>query len=150
MDPLSKQRAASLVAESGEAGRARITVMSGKFCKNCKHRLSEDDPCRSGQRVRQSHLDLWAYARGVTLDFSELGKPAANAFIEAFNGRFRSECRSQKLSLVISFLSAFARGQLSEVNGDQLACRFTGKADRRTDNLLFKHRMARITACHWL
>ena len=37
-------------------------------------------------------LDLWAYPHGVTLDFSRPGKPTDNAFIEAFNGRFRSEC----------------------------------------------------------
>jgi putative transposase len=37
-------------------------------------------------------LDLWAYANGVTLDFSRPGKPTDNAFIEAFNGRFRAEC----------------------------------------------------------
>jgi putative transposase len=30
-------------------------------------------------------LDLWAYQRGVTLDFSRSGKPTDNAFIEAFN-----------------------------------------------------------------
>lgn len=37
-------------------------------------------------------LDLWAYAKGVTLDFSRPGKPTDNAYIEAFNGRFRAEC----------------------------------------------------------
>jgi putative transposase len=37
-------------------------------------------------------LDLWAYTRGVVLDFSRPGKPTDNAFIEAFNGRFRAEC----------------------------------------------------------
>jgi putative transposase len=37
-------------------------------------------------------LDLWAYQRGVTLDFSRPGKPTDNAFIEAFNGRFPAEC----------------------------------------------------------
>jgi len=37
-------------------------------------------------------LDLWAYQRGVTLDFSRPGKPTDNAFIEAFNGRSRAEC----------------------------------------------------------
>jgi transposase InsO family protein len=37
-------------------------------------------------------LDLWAYQRGVTLDFSRPGKPTDNSFIEAFNGRFRAEC----------------------------------------------------------
>ena len=36
-------------------------------------------------------LDLWAYQRGVMLDFSRPGKPTDNAFIEAFNGRFRAE-----------------------------------------------------------
>jgi hypothetical protein len=37
-------------------------------------------------------LDLWAYRRGVTLDFSRPGKPTDNAFIEAFNSKFRQEC----------------------------------------------------------
>jgi putative transposase len=37
-------------------------------------------------------LDLWAYQHGVTLDFSRPGKPTDNAFIEAFNSRFRAEC----------------------------------------------------------
>jgi putative transposase len=37
-------------------------------------------------------LDLWAYQRGVLLDFSRPGKPTDNAFIEAFNSRLRAEC----------------------------------------------------------
>lgn len=37
-------------------------------------------------------MDLWAYQRGVTLDFSRPGKPTDNAFIEAFNSKLRSEC----------------------------------------------------------
>jgi putative transposase len=37
-------------------------------------------------------LDLSAYQHGVTLDFSMPGKPTDNAFIEAFNSRFRTEC----------------------------------------------------------
>ena len=43
-------------------------------------------------------LDLWAYTRGVTLDFSRPGKPTANVFIEAFNGRFRAECLNATVS----------------------------------------------------
>lgn len=39
-------------------------------------------------------LDLWAYARGVELDFSRPGKPTDNAFIESLNGKFRAECLS--------------------------------------------------------
>lgn len=51
--------------------------------------------CPKTIRVDQSSefvsrdLDLWAYANGVTLDFSRPGKPTDNAFMEAFNGRFR-------------------------------------------------------------
>ena len=37
-------------------------------------------------------LDLWAFMRGVTLDFSRPGKPTDNAYIESFNGKFRAEC----------------------------------------------------------
>jgi putative transposase len=37
-------------------------------------------------------LDLWAFLRGVTLDFSRPGKPTDNAYIESFNGKFRAEC----------------------------------------------------------
>jgi transposase InsO family protein len=36
--------------------------------------------------------DLWAHQRGVTLDFSRPGKPTDNAFIESYNGKFRTEC----------------------------------------------------------
>jgi len=45
-----------------------------------------------GSEFVSRDLDLWAYQRGVTLDFSRPGKPTDNAFIEAFNSRFRAEC----------------------------------------------------------
>jgi Transposase and inactivated derivatives len=37
-------------------------------------------------------LDLWAYQKGVVLDFSRPGRPTDNGFIESFNGKFRAEC----------------------------------------------------------
>ena len=37
-------------------------------------------------------LDLWAFVRGFTLDFSRPGRSTDNAFIESLNGRFRAEC----------------------------------------------------------
>jgi hypothetical protein len=40
-------------------------------------------------------LDAWAYANGVVLNFIRPGKPAENAYIESFNGRFRDECLSE-------------------------------------------------------
>ena len=39
-------------------------------------------------------LDLWAYTRDLTFDFSP-SKPTDNAFIEAFNGKFRAQCLNQ-------------------------------------------------------
>jgi len=47
-----------------------------------------------GSEFISRDLDLWAYTKGGTLDFSRPGKPTDNAFIEAFNGRFREECLS--------------------------------------------------------
>lgn len=40
-------------------------------------------------------VDLGACQRGVTLDFSRPRKPTDNAYIEAFNGRFCTECLIQ-------------------------------------------------------
>jgi transposase InsO family protein len=37
-------------------------------------------------------LDHWAYRNHVELDFSGPGRPADNAFIEAFNVTLRREC----------------------------------------------------------
>ena len=45
-----------------------------------------------GTEIVSRDLDLWAYQGSVTLEFSRPGKPTDNAFIEAFNGRFRAEC----------------------------------------------------------
>lgn len=45
-----------------------------------------------GSEFVSRDLDLWAYQRWVSLDFSRPGKPTDNAFIEAFNGRLRAEC----------------------------------------------------------
>ncbi len=38
-----------------------------------------------GSEFVSRDMDLWAYQRGVTLDFSRPGKPTDNAYIEAFN-----------------------------------------------------------------
>ena len=49
----------------------------------------------NGPQFTSKELDLWAYGKGVKLDFSRPGKPTDNAFIEAFNSRFRLECLNQ-------------------------------------------------------
>lgn len=46
----------------------------------------------NGSEFTGHMVDLWAYHRGVRLDFSRPGKPTDNAFIETFNGSLRDEC----------------------------------------------------------
>ena len=45
-----------------------------------------------GSEFISRDLDLWAYQKGVILDFSRPGKPTDNSFIESFNGKLRAEC----------------------------------------------------------
>jgi putative transposase len=45
-----------------------------------------------GSEFVSRDLDLWAYQRGVTLDFSRPGKPTDNAYAESFNATVRLEC----------------------------------------------------------
>lgn len=40
-------------------------------------------------------LDQWAAANGVKLLLIQPGKPAQNAYIESFNGKFRDECLNE-------------------------------------------------------
>ena len=37
-------------------------------------------------------LDNYSYLNNIKLEFSRLGKPVDNAFIESFNGSLRDEC----------------------------------------------------------
>lgn len=46
----------------------------------------------NGSEFSGRTFDLWAYHRGVTIDFNRPGKPTDNCFIETFNGLFRDEC----------------------------------------------------------
>jgi putative transposase len=57
-----------------------------------------------GSEFVSRDMDLWAYQRGVLLNFSRPGKPTENAFIEAFNGRFTAECLHQNWFLTLADL----------------------------------------------
>lgn len=54
-----------------------------------------------GNTFMSHDMDLWACQRGVPLDLSRPGKPTDNAFIKAFNGRFRAECLNQHWFLTL-------------------------------------------------
>lgn len=58
-----------------------------------------------GSEFVSRDLDLWAYANGVTLDFSRPGKPTDNAFGDAFNGRLRAECPNTHGFLSLAYAS---------------------------------------------
>ncbi len=72
-----------------------------------------------GSEFISRDLDLWAYAKGVTLDFSRPGKPTDNAFIEAFNGRFRSECLNTHWFLTLADAAEKMEAWLRYYNEDR-------------------------------
>jgi putative transposase len=49
----------------------------------------------NGPEFVSKALDAWAYRHSIRLEFSRLGKPTDNAFVESFNGHFRAECLDQ-------------------------------------------------------
>ena len=60
-----------------------------------QHRMPKTIRVVHGPEFTSKRLGQWAYMNGVELDFCQPGKPTANAFIEAFNGRFRQECLNE-------------------------------------------------------
>ncbi len=46
----------------------------------------------NGPELTSKAMFEWAQENSVALHFIEPGKPAQNAFVESFNGRFRDEC----------------------------------------------------------
>ena len=59
--------------------------------------LSLAKTIRADQGWSFSDIDLSVYVNAVKLDFSRLGKPTDDAFIEAFDGLFRAECLEHAL-----------------------------------------------------
>ncbi len=49
----------------------------------------------NGPEFISNALDVWAYERGVKLQFIRPGKPVDNAYMESFTGKFRDECLNQ-------------------------------------------------------
>ena len=63
----------------------------------------------NGPEFISKDLDLWAWSKGITLDFSRPGKPTDNAFVESFNGKVRAECIDQNWFLSLDDARANAR-----------------------------------------
>ncbi len=60
-----------------------------------EHGMPESIRVDNGPEFISKDLDCWAYWNKVKLDFSRLGKPTDNAYIESFNARFRLECLNE-------------------------------------------------------
>lgn len=56
----------------------------------------------NGSEFTSKAMDQWAYFNKVELDFSRPGKPTDNAFIESFNGKFRTEYLNQNWFLSLT------------------------------------------------
>ncbi len=61
----------------------------------------------NGTEFASKDIDLWAYSKGVHLDFIRPGRPVENGYIESFNGKLRDEC----LNVEVFFTLADARGK---------------------------------------
>jgi len=85
-----------------------------------------------GSEFISRDLDLWAYAKGVTLDFSRPGKPTDNAFAEAFNSRIRAECMNAHWFLTL----ADAREKLEAWRSDYNDVRPHGAIGNKTPSSL--------------
>lgn len=62
-------------------------------------RLSQRIKVDTGPESSGKALDARAFAHGVQIVFTRLGKPTDNGHIESFNGKFRDECLNQNVFL---------------------------------------------------
>ena len=91
VDNFSRVSPAIWVGQQARATDVVDTLNRATAEFGCPGRIRVDN----GSKFTSKELDLWAYANGVILDFSRPGKSTDNAFIEAFNSRFRWECLNQ-------------------------------------------------------
>lgn len=73
----------------------------------------------NGAEFISRELDLWAYGNKVGLDYSRLGKPTDNAYIESFNGRVRQECLNQNRFLSLANAQAKIDDRREDYNSNR-------------------------------
>ena len=79
----------ALVAAGSLTGERVVAALDDLLAAGQRPQMLSID---NGPEFVSKALDAWAYRHGVQLEFSRPGKPTDNAFIEAFNRRFRDEC----------------------------------------------------------
>lgn len=88
VDNFSRECLAIAVDHGLRSDDVVATMEHIKAMRHAPDRIQVDN----GSEFISKALDQWAYENNVILDFSRLGKPTDNAYIESFNGRFRDEC----------------------------------------------------------
>jgi putative transposase len=91
VDHVSRVSPVLVVAASISGEQVVVSLEAARRRSGLPERISVDN----GPEFVSKALDAWADRRGVQLIFSRPGKPTDNAAIEAFNSRFRDECRNQ-------------------------------------------------------
>jgi putative transposase len=91
----------SLVLHAGQSitGHRVVEVLDKLITGRGKPKRIQVD---NGSEFTCRAMDQWAYFNQVKLDFSRRGKPTDNAFIESFNGKFRTECLNQNWFLSLA------------------------------------------------
>ena len=84
-----------------------------------QHRLPRTIRVDNGPEFTSRRLDQWAYLNGVELDCSRPGKPTDNAFIEAFNERFRQECLNENWFLSLADAEEKVESWRTHYNGER-------------------------------
>jgi hypothetical protein len=100
---------AKLVASCGNGWPRWPNQVGGRddCCPSCGGAEPQLSHCSATRRIsRQTEvarhvLDHWAYERDVHLDFIDSGKPAQNAFVESFNGKFRDSVSTSNGSWIL-------------------------------------------------
>ena len=88
VDVYTREAVAIAVGQSLKGDDVVRTLNQLKFSRGVPKVLF----CDNGSEFTSHAMDLWAYQNGAKIDFSRPGKPTDNAFVESFNGTFRSEC----------------------------------------------------------
>lgn len=79
----------AIVADNRLTGEQVVEALNALLAAGQKPAMLSID---NGTEFVSKALDAWAHRNEVRLEFSRPGKPTDNAFVEAFNRRFRDEC----------------------------------------------------------
>ena len=93
--------------------------------------------CDNASEFAGRLVDLWAYANGVTMQFSRLGKTTDNAWIGSFNGTLRDECltdaKTKLQACQREYNETRPHRSLNELSPQEFKARWTQQRQKFTD-----------------